>query len=439
MEIKDHLRNIERRSFLRILSLTFMGALIYSRKIMSSFASQKAKSNVIVISNSSATNSTLQSVDESVVKSMVDDGIKTFTGITNVGGAWKTIFPGITANSKIGIKVSTLFSTKNNGTHPQIAKAVTDGLIQMDFGGPTFPPNNIIIFDHPSNYLAVQGYTLNSTNTGVRCFPTSTYSSENYNVSGVSLKISTIITQQVDYFINIGCLKQHSITGVTLCLKNLYGTINNPGACHGNYGDPYIPAIAAFAPIKSKQKFCIIDALYGVTSNGPGGSVNCNPNKIIMGQDIVAVDYTGRELLKSLGLASGEFTKATHIDTAATGYSLGTNSPDQINVINIAGSSGVKQILQNEKNTRLFQNFPNPFKDKNNIQFYLQTIENVRIRIIDYDGRNIVQIINKRLEPGMHSLVWNGLDSSNRIVHPGIYLCNMKTESYHKSILIQKV
>lgn len=439
MEIKSYLRNIGRRSFLRILSFTGVGTLIYPQRMITSISSQTAKSDIIVISNSNATNSTLQTVDENVVKSMIDEGIRTFTGISNVGAAWKSIFPGITADNKIGIKVNTLFSTKNNGTHPQVAKAVTDGLIQMDFGGTTFPSNNIIIFDQSTNYLAVQGYTLNSSNTGVRCFPTSAYSSENFNVSGVSLKISTIVTQQVDYLINIGCLKQHSITGVTHCLKNLYGTINNPGACHGNYGDPYIPAIAALAPIKSKQKFCIIDALYGVTSNGPGGSINCNPNKIIMGQDIVAVDYTGRELLKSLGLTLNEYTKATYIDTAATVYSLGTNSPDQINVINIVGSLGVEQIPQNEKATQLFQNFPNPFNDKTNIQFYLQTIENVSIRIIDSNGRNIIQLINKRLMPGMHCLVWDGLDSFSRVVHPGIYLCDMNTKSYHKSILIQKV
>ena len=69
-------------------------------------------------------------------------------------------------------------------------------------------------------------------------------------------------------------------------------------------GSPYIAAINALDPIKSKQKFCIIDGLFGVTVNGPDGVPTVIPDKIIMGQDIVAVDYTGRELLKTLGLAT---------------------------------------------------------------------------------------------------------------------------------------
>jgi hypothetical protein len=72
MKKKNYLRNIERRAFLKMLSLTGVGALIYPQRMITPISSQTAKSDIIVISNSKATNSTLQTVDENIVKSMID-------------------------------------------------------------------------------------------------------------------------------------------------------------------------------------------------------------------------------------------------------------------------------------------------------------------------------------------------------------------------------
>jgi uncharacterized protein (DUF362 family) len=196
----------------------------------------------------------------------------------------------------------------------------------MDFNGTKFPANNIIIFDfHRQNYLAYQGYKMNNSKTGVRCFANPGFSTETYDVAGQKVKISTVITQMADYMINIAYLKNHFLSGVSHCLKNHYGSLEgtdsyNDAAFHSGVGDPYIPAITALEPIKTKQKFCMIDALYGVTNNGPDGPASCAPNKIIMGQDVVAVDTTGKNLLVASGMTGNAST--SHINTAATKYSL---------------------------------------------------------------------------------------------------------------------
>ncbi len=439
---KNPSNKLERRDFLKMVSLTGVGGIIASKSVIASACSPKTTSKVVVLTNTKATDKTAKTINPDVVKNMVDTGIKSYTGIDDVGQAWKSIFPGITVNNIIGLKVNTLFSTRNVGTHPQVAKAVADGLAQMEFDGTKFPENNIIIFDFHNNYLTTQGYTINRTETGVRCFPTSSYTTEEYDISGVSIKLSKIITETINYMVNIAYLKQHFLSGISLCLKNHYGSIQNPevsALLHDSTrcGSPYIAAISALEPIRSKQKFCIIDALYGVTANGPSGAPTVNPDKILMGQDAVATDSIGRELLKSLGLPTVQVNKTVHIDVAASTYSLGTNNLSEIEVVNLdttaAGIDG-----DNADTAKTFVNSPNPFSDNTEISFFLTTAAHVQINIYSYTGKLVAKIMNKKLGEGFHAVSWNGLGSSGSSLPDGVYLCELKTGLSSQSIMMQK-
>jgi uncharacterized protein (DUF362 family) len=441
---KNPAKNVERRDFLKIMSLTGVGSLIASKSAFASVLSPSDTSKVVVVTDTRATDKTAKTVQTDIVKDMVDNGIKTYTGIDDVGAAWKSIFPGITLSSIIGLKVNTLFQTRNTGTHPQVAKAVADGLAQMDFDGAKFPENNIIIYDFHNNYLTWEGYTLNSTTTGVRCFPSSQYSTETYDIGGVSVKLSKIITETINYMVNMAYLKQHFLSGVSLCLKNHYGSIHNPEVSSlmhdsSRYGSPYIAAINALEPIRSKQKFCIIDALYGVTVNGPSGVPTVNPDKIIMGQDIVAVDCTGRELLKTLGLATTQYNHTVHIDVAATTYSLGINNLSNINVVDVNTSpTGIDDYINNENAGNTFRNSPNPFGVETEISFYLAAASHVQLKIYTYTGKLVNHLINKNLEEGLHTVRWNGLGASGNDLPDGVYMCELKTRSGSRSIIMQK-
>jgi uncharacterized protein (DUF362 family) len=441
---KNSPKQVKRRDFVKIMSLTGVGGLVVPKSAFASVLSPDATSKVVIVADTDATDKTTKTVNTDVVKNMVDTGIKTYTGIDDIGMAWKSIFDGITVDSIIGLKVNTLFSTRNTGTHPQVAYAVAEGLTQMDFNGTKFPENNIIIFDFHTNYLTTQGYTRNTTDTGIRCFHTTQYTSESYDIGGVSIRLSKIITDTITFMVNIAYLKQHFLSGVSLCLKNHYGSIHNPEVSpllhnSSKYGSPYIAAINALEPIKSKQKFCIIDALYGVTVNGPSGSPNVNPDKILMGQDVVAVDTTGREMLKSLGLAAAQLNKTAHIDVAANTYSLGTNNLNNIEVINVDNSlSGINDYQNNKNAGRIFSNSPNPFSNETEISFYLPATGHVQIKIYTYTGRLVAQLVNKKLEEGMHTLRWEGFGSSGNDLPNGVYVCELKTSLNSLSILMQK-
>ena len=59
--------------------------------------------------------------------------------------------------------------------------------------------------------------------------------------------------------INVGVLKDHNLSGVSVGLKNWYGAIHNPNKHHEDSCTPYIPLLAAFSLIRKKLRLTIID------------------------------------------------------------------------------------------------------------------------------------------------------------------------------------
>ena len=289
---------------------------------------------VVVVEDTTAT--TGNKINVPTVQVMVDEGIKKLTGINDIGSAWKSLLPGVTNSSKIAVKVNCLFTLS---THPDVTYAVCNSMKKMLFSNVPFPENNIIIYDYSSTNLTNNGkYTINKQTRGIRCFGTDNgYSSQTYDVAGSQQKLTKIVTEMTDYLVNIAVLKNHGTSGITLCMKNHYGTCNNPGGLHGNNCDPYIGALNSLAPIKSKQKVFIIDALFGIKSGGPGGSPQFTANRIFLASDIVAIDSVGRKFLADNGCSSASY--AHHIDNAATQYALGVNDLSKIDVINIKNTS----------------------------------------------------------------------------------------------------
>ena len=436
MTADNFLRGIDRRTFLKIVSITGAAGLVYPQRLLSGIAPLDL-SRVVIIEDASATSGT--TIDANVAQSMVNCGIMNLAQAFDVGEAWKTLLPGVSETSIIAIKVNCINSSMPS--HPAVAYAIANAISQMDFDGTPFPENNIIIFDRTNGELNSSGYTLNTTATGIRCFGTNEsgvgYTAGTYDVNGSSQRISTIVTGMADYMVNLSVLKNHSMAGVTLCLKNHYGTCNSPGSLHGNDCDPYIPSLNALAPIRDKQKVHICDALLGIYSGGPGGSPQFAANALIMSQDIVAVDYQGREILAANGCTT--LGDSHHIETAAGApYNLGTNDPDQMDVVTItepAGAgdgAGLSSIM-------LQQNHPNPFSADTRIRFYLPGPEPVSMTVYDVSGRRVRRLIDNTVDAGWHEVPWAGDTDGGRMAASGVYFCQLETRGYKKAVIMQLV
>ncbi|KAA3655673.1 MAG: DUF362 domain-containing protein [Calditrichaeota bacterium] len=329
MDKKKETNNIDRRTFVKLASVGGLAGL--TAPLIS------CGENLTEPESSSNYSSDISPV---TVQAMVDEGIKNLTGQSDVGAAWKSLMPNLAVTGVVAIKVNCRSSALP--THPEVTNAVIEGLLQMDLGGASLPENNIHIYDNAKAYFSESGYTLNSSSSGVRCYSTSSYSSTRHSVNGVSQNLCTLVQDTADYLINIGVLKNHaSMAGATLCMKNHFGTCNSPRNMHINYGDPYIGALNALAPIRSKQCLNILDAIYGAAEGGPYGGPTFVANKILLSQDTVAIDYLGREILKEQG--SSTVSWATYIDSAPN-YGIGTNDPTKMEIINITNPTGDIQL-----------------------------------------------------------------------------------------------
>lgn len=267
----------------------------------------------------------------SIVRVMIDEGIRRFTGIANVGEAYRSLMPGITQDSVIGIKVNCINGSLS--THPTVVNALVEGLLTMNVGGSPFPANNIIIWDRTNWELQGAGYTINTGATGVRCFGTDTvgYHSMYLNVNGSNQHPSRILTDYCDYLINFGVMKNHSFAGVTFTMKNHYGSIQYPGSLHGGYCNPYIPSLNQQIRdvLDVQESLFVVDGIFGCYYGGPGGPPNMTYDGILLSQDRVAVDAIGRDILQDYGCTT--LGISGYIDTAAgPPYYLGTANLNDI-------------------------------------------------------------------------------------------------------------
>ena len=74
----------------------------------------------------------------------------------------------------------------------------------------------------------------------------------------------------------------------------------------------------------------------------------------------------------------------------------------------------------------LHQNYPNPFNPETTIKYELQGAGHVTIKIYDLTGRLVKVLVNQNLQPGAHSITWDGTDMQGRQVAAGIYLYQIK-------------
>jgi hypothetical protein len=381
--------------------------------------------------------------DAGVVATMMDAGITRLTDIQDVGEAWKSLFPGITAASVIGIKINCLFQ---HHTHAEVTDAVIAGLKRMPVDGSPFAENNIIVWDENDyNLHATGGYSINRSATGVRYTGTSAFGSTIYAIDGGSpQRLSRILTDQIQFLVNLNVMKNHS-TGVSLSMKNHYGSISNVGGpgMHDYPCPTQLSSLNALPPIRSKQVICICDAILAVVSNGPDGAPTQAPKRLILSRDTVAHDYIGAQILKDHGCRTTSLTGlASHIAKAAEApYSLGTCDPGRIERIDVEnpvsavehGDPGVPDGFS------LSPNYPNPFNSGTIVRYRLDRPARVRARVVDAAGKTVRRLADRTEGPGSFQAVWDGKRADGSDLPSGPYILEMTAGAVRRSVKMQLV
>jgi len=81
---------------------------------------------------------------------------------------------------------------------------------------------------------------------------------------------------------------------------------------------------------------------------------------------------------------------------------------------------------------------PNPFEDSINIGYKVEYHSDVLIRIVDFNGKEIITLTSGPMEKGDYICKWNGKDNSGSDVPVGYYIVEIIADQYKKSEIIVK-
>ena len=96
-------------------------------------------------------------------------------------------------------------------------------------------------------------------------------------------------------------------------------------------------------------------------------------------------------------------------------------------VVNRASSVAENMI---PKRFALYGNAPNPFNPLTIIRFDLPRATAARLEIHDVTGRLLRTLIDRKLEPGTRSVVWDGRDDTGHMVGSGVYFYKLEAADY---------
>lgn len=343
---------LSRRSFLKNSALAAAALSLKPAGLFAATPKAQNSKSIVAISENLKSITDSYKIDPRRVREMIDEGIKTLTDTKSAKEGWLKIFPDLKEKEIIGLKVNTV--NPKIPAHPEVGYAIVDSMVATGIN-----LRNILIWDNLEQFLTAAGYKINPSDKGYRCY--GTYHDESLGLdpeAKVQIRsenlvrtYSKILSRKIDYLINVPVLKSADIAGVTLSLKNMYGTISLSEQAligrfppdmgevvikmHAHNADPQIAEVNAGESLMKKTRLVVLDALMGIYD----GSAHVRPqglsHKIIIGQDKVATDVTGFEIInarrKEKGIAPVTKEKAGHIWSAEK-MGIGTADPKKIEV-----------------------------------------------------------------------------------------------------------
>jgi len=393
------------------------------------------QSRVVVVFDTNSVVGT--TIDTTVVKIMMNAGIKALTDSNTVGGAWKSCFPGLTTSQSIALKINCINTALPS--HPQVATAILRGLTQMPVGVTTFRPWRLIAYDDQGDgNIQSSGFTLNPNTSNVldtlrmRCRSSSRwgYQAKTYNIMGSSERFSCAFTDTAAFLVSHCVLKDHSVGNAefTLTMKNHFGSVNSAGGMNHGDGRQQIPQLNRYIrdSLNRRERVYVLDALFAIYNGGPGGSPQVIPRIIVLSKDPVACDSMGVEMINNLRVAHGLGRKNSRYLAYAESIGLGTRRYSLIRINN--PSAAVAQEPKMEGRTgdfTLLQPRPNPFTGTTEISFLLPRAGEARVEVYNLIGTRVKSLASGAFPAGRSSLTWDGRNEAGHPAASGVYIVRL--------------
>jgi hypothetical protein len=259
--------------------------------------------------------------DSARVLEMLDEGIRTLARTGDARAVWQALFePG----ERILLKVNCI--AYGGPTQPAVTNAVAQRLQEAGMRA-----EDILIFDRTDHELQSAGYVLNEGRPGLQCHGARGEGSE-----AALTQARVRFFQEIDNcdaIINLPTPKQHGGAGISVSMKNHYGSVNQPGRLHDNWCDPSIAELNAQENIRQKTRLIVGAALKVSPAdwNRPK-----REDALLLAFDPVALDTVARDILvrhrEAMGLNTGYLVDGSRQLATAQALGLGTADANHIDL-----------------------------------------------------------------------------------------------------------
>jgi hypothetical protein len=320
---------MDRRGFLRATGTSAAGSLALGALGGGLLGAEEPPRSRIAAIQSAAVQPAVGRLTPQVLLQMLDAGVSHVTGVEAADKAWTKLFA---ADDVVALKVNS-----SGGPMLSTSKALADAVVERLLGL-GISRDNIVIYDRTDGMLAACGYRLN-TGSGVKCGGVEGHWEDKTVSQGAFRGRLPVILKYCSAIVNLPILKDAG-PGVTISMKNHFGTISNPSACHGNMCDPYIADVNAIPEIRDKQRLIVCDATSACFEGGPAADPRYiwRPNTLLIGADPVALDTIGAGMIDEKRTQQGLPTleaagrKPKQLASAAA-RGLGTDDPSKIDLL----------------------------------------------------------------------------------------------------------
>jgi uncharacterized protein (DUF362 family) len=217
-------------------------------------------------------------------RQMVNKAVTTLAGEDDLGRAWSRF---VSKEDRVGIKINCL-GGRMASTMKEVVDPVVEGLLAAGVAD-----ENIMIFDQFGGNMRGARYTWQDKPGKLRVINHEVlgYDEALTEVAGARGRLAKTLLWTTAV-INVPCLKDHDLAGVTCAMKNMvFGCVEKPQLMHReiHVGLPHFYALEA---IRGRVRLNLVDASYVLYDGGPKHNPNATDryDRVFATTDPVAAD-----------------------------------------------------------------------------------------------------------------------------------------------------
>ncbi|MFB3785516.1 MAG: DUF362 domain-containing protein [bacterium] len=235
-------------------------------------------------------------IDVEGLGKLLDEAMRALSDKKDPIDAWRALF---SSSDQVAIKVNAL-GGRMLSPHPELAYLIAERLVQAGVS-----PGRVAIWDRSERELVKAGYDPAAAAGKAVLIATDSkgvgYEEEPEISGSIGSCFSRVVSRGCTALINLGVLKDHDLSGVSVAMKNLFGVIHNPNKYHFDvHKDPYLPDLCLHPYIRTKLRLNICDGFRAQCDGGPSYSPKgaWEYGGLLISTDPVALDSVGARIIE---------------------------------------------------------------------------------------------------------------------------------------------